>query len=174
MYDSYSVPLDFKMTHIMTVLLVPAMDPMSNMDAAHHKLAELMVAPCAQFIFWTKDDISQTQGICDALYRLIGCYTAARASHFLSLICSAKLNRPSFSTLCKPAVALSRCCRSTGLWWEQEVFDPDNEETERGLHQLNARSSRSVHFCMRSLTGLFFITCFIGPFSELSRNWYKK
>lgn len=48
------------MTHIMTVLLVPAMDPMTNMDAAHHKLAELMVAPCAQFIFWAKDDIFQT------------------------------------------------------------------------------------------------------------------
>lgn len=48
---SYSIPLDVKMTHIMTVLLVPAMDPMTNMDAAHHKLAELMVAPCAQFTF---------------------------------------------------------------------------------------------------------------------------
>lgn len=44
------------------------MDPMTNMDAAHHKLAELMVAPCAQFIFWAKDDIFQTQDICDALY----------------------------------------------------------------------------------------------------------
>lgn len=37
-----------------------------------------------------------------------------------------------FYSLCKPAVALSRCCRSTGLWWEHEVFDPDNEEIEWG------------------------------------------
>lgn len=53
---------------------------------------------------------------------------------FSSLTCSARSNRPSFSTLCVNLLLLwVDAVGLTGLWWEHEVFDPDNEETEGGF-----------------------------------------